>query len=108
LRGDLQHILDRSNVGASLNVDALPAGPMLAKFDQNLRRRFTLSGGDDYELCFTAARIKHDAIQVASRETGVAVTRIGRIETEPGLRLVDGNGHALAIDTTSFDHFRTP
>ena len=108
LRGDLQHVLDRSNVGASLNVDALPAGPMLAKFDQDLRRRFTLSGGDDYELCFTAARIKHDAIRVAARETGVAVTRIGRIEAEPGVRLVDGNGHALAIDTTSFDHFRTP
>ena len=108
LRGDLQHVLDRSNVGASLNVDALPAGPMLAKFDQDLRRRFTLSGGDDYELCFTAARIKHDAIRVAARETGVAVTRIGRIEAEPGLRLLDGNGHALAIDTTSFDHFRTP
>ncbi len=48
LRGDLQHILDRSNVGASLNVDALPAGPMLARREQALRRRFTLSGGDDY------------------------------------------------------------
>ena len=108
LRGDLQHILDRSGVGASLNVDALPAGPMLAKQEQDLRRRFTLAGGDDYELCFTAARIKHDAIQVASRETGIAVTRIGRIEAEPGLRLVDGKGQLLDIATTSFDHFRTP
>jgi thiamine-monophosphate kinase len=108
LQGDLQHILERSNVGASLNVDALPAGPMLAKQEQGLRRRFTLAGGDDYELCFTAARIKHDAIQVASRETGVAVTRVGRIEAAPGLRLIDKDGQPLAIDTTSFDHFRTP
>jgi thiamine-monophosphate kinase len=108
LRGDLQHILDRSQVGATLNVDALPAGPMLAKCEQDLRRRFTLSGGDDYELCFTAARIKHDAIQVAARETGVAVTRVGRIEAEPGLRLTDKDGRQLSIDTTSFDHFRTP
>lgn len=108
LQGDLQHILDRSQVGATLDVDALPAGPMLTRRDTDLRRRFTLAGGDDYELCFTAARIKHDAIQVAARETGVAVTRIGRIEAKPGLRLTARDGEPLAITTTSFDHFRTP
>lgn len=107
LCGDLQHILDRSKVGATLNADALPAGPMLAPREQDLRRRFTLSGGDDYELCFTAARIKHDAIMVASREAGVAVKQIGRIEAAPGLRIVGSDGKPLNIATPSFDHFRS-
>ena len=108
LQGDLQHILDASRVGARLNVDALPPGPMLARCEPDLRRRFALAGGDDYELCFTAPRIKHDAVQVAARESGVAVTRIGRIEAEPGLRLVGQDGQPLAIDAPSFDHFRHP
>src|SRR5450830_1870260 len=54
LVGDLGHILKMSGVGATLDVDALPAGPVLATRDTALRRAYTAAGGDDYELCFTA------------------------------------------------------
>ncbi len=108
LRGDLQHILDASCVGATLDIDALPAGPMLALRETELRRRFTLAGGDDYELCFTAPQARREAVLHAAREAGVAVTRVGSIATEPGLRLVDHNQRPLTIDAPSFDHFLTP
>ena len=108
LRGDLQHILDRSRVGAILDVDALPTGPMLSQREQGLRRRFTLAGGDDYELCFTAPQTKRaDALAIAA-SAGVAVTRVGTITAEPGLRLTDRDGQALTVAAASFDHFHSP
>jgi thiamine-monophosphate kinase len=106
LVGDLGHILAASRVGATLDADALPAGPVLARQDLALRRRFTLAGGDDYELCFTAPQEQREAILAAGRTSGTAVTRVGHIEAEPGLRLVDGNGAALELAVRGWDHFR--
>jgi thiamine-monophosphate kinase len=105
LVGDLGHILAASKVGAVLDVDALPAGPALARQAPDLRRRFTAAGGDDYELCFTAPAANRDAIVAAGVRSRTAVTRVGRIEAEPGLRLVDGDGAALALDLRGWDHF---
>jgi thiamine-monophosphate kinase len=105
LAGDLGHILQRSGCGATLEVDALPSGPMLGMQTLPIRRQFTLAGGDDYELCFTAPRARRDAVQAAAHAAGTAVTRIGSIEAAPGLRLVDAGGRALDLKPDSFDHF---
>jgi thiamine-monophosphate kinase len=108
LIGDLGHILDRSKVGATLNVDALPAGPVLAQQSQALRRHFTLAGGDDYELCFTAAPAQRDAVLAAATAAGVPVTRVGTIDALPGIRLQDVHGAPLDLKLNSFDHFASP
>ena len=105
LVGDLGHILAASRVGALLDVDALPAGPALARRAQDLRRRFSAAGGDDYELCFTAPAAQRDAIVAAGAQCGTAVTRVGRIEAEAGLRLVDGDGAPLDVTFQGWDHF---
>jgi thiamine-monophosphate kinase len=105
LVGDLGHILAASKVGAVLDVDALPAGPALARQPRELRRRFTAAGGDDYELCFTAPAANRAAILEAGAQCGTPVTRVGRIEAAPGLRLVDGDGAPLALHLRGWDHF---
>jgi thiamine-monophosphate kinase len=105
LIGDLGHILAASRVGATLEADLLPAGPVLARQPQALRRRFTVAGGDDYELCFTAPHANREAIVAAGTKAGTAVTRVGRIEAEPGLRLVDADGVALDLGLRGWDHF---
>ncbi|MFZ6817259.1 thiamine-phosphate kinase [Undibacterium sp. Ji22W] len=108
LIGDLGHILERSHVGASLDVDGLPAGPILEKQTQEKRREFTLNGGDDYELCFTAPSDQREAIIAAGLASQTAVTRVGIIEAEIGLRLRDMNGETINLSLNSFDHFTTP
>lgn len=108
LAGDLGHILERSCCGATLEVDALPPGPMLRTQAQTLRRRFTLAGGDDYELCFTAPPSRRDAVLAAAQAAATAVARVGAIEAAPGLRLVDRDGTALDLRPDCFDHFTTP
>lgn len=105
LTGDLGHILKRSKVGATLSVDALPAGTMLSQQPEDIRRRFALAGGDDYELCFTASPDDREKVFAAAQSASVAVTRVGSIEATPGLRLLDANGTALVLHLTSFDHF---
>lgn len=105
LVGDLGHILAASGVGATLDVDALPAGDVLATRETALRRAYTAAGGDDYELCFTAPAAARAAVLAAAGSVATPVTRVGRIETAPGLRLVDADGRALDLGLTSFDHF---
>lgn len=108
LAGDLGHILARSNTGATLEVDALPRGAMLAQQPLALQRAYTLTGGDDYELCFTAPPAQRDAILRAAARTSTAVTRVGRIDAAHGLRLVDAAGAPVMMELATFDHFRTP
>jgi thiamine-monophosphate kinase len=105
LVGDLGHILAMSNVGATLNVDALPPGEALVAFPQELRRAFTAAGGDDYELCFTAPASARAAVIAAAGSVATPVTRVGSIEAAPGLRLVDAAGQPLDLKLAGFDHF---
>jgi thiamine-monophosphate kinase len=108
LAGDLGHILERSRVGASVDVDALPRSAALAAMPSALQRECTVGGGDDYELLFAAPPPARDAVRGAAAAAGVAVTRIGTIDAEPGLRWVDATGAPVAARFTAFDHFAEP
>jgi thiamine-monophosphate kinase len=56
-------------------------------------------------LCFTAPVANRAAIVAAGERTGTAVTRVGRIESEAGLRLVDADGAPLELAVRGWDHF---
>ena len=105
LAGDLGHILQRSGVGATVNVDALPRSAILAAQADALQHECLLAGGDDYELLFTAAPGQRDAVRAAGQAAGTAVTRCGAIEAQPGLRAVNADGQPLARSFTGYDHF---
>ncbi len=105
LLGDLGHVLQRSGVGALVDVDALPRSAVLAAQPRAVQHECVLAGGDDYELLFSAPPSQRDAVLAAGRAAGVAVTRCGSFDEGKGLRLVDGDGRALATALRSFDHF---
>lgn len=117
LLGDLGHILERSGVGATLNTSIainLIASPAYftgagALFDQYFSPQqalqCVLSGGDDYELVFTAAPAQRAAVVAASHASATPVTRLGSIEAHLGLRLVDANAVPVPNTFVSFDHF---
>ncbi|MDB5874218.1 MAG: thiL [Ramlibacter sp.] len=108
LLGDLAHILRRSGVGARIDT-AVASGLMTpacsGAIDTERRLEYVLAGGDDYELVFTAPASAREAVQAASRQANTPVTRIGGIETETGLRLVDAQGLSINRRYGSFDHF---
>ena len=111
LLGDLRHVLRASGVGARLDADlalgllAHGRAPADAALPRAVRLACVLAGGDDYELAFTAPATARAAVQAAARDCATPVTCIGRIEAEPGLRLVDAAGHPLTDTFASFDHF---
>ena len=107
LLGDLKHILRRSNLGATLNVDAVPRSQVLRQLPIALQRELTLAGGDDYELVFTAAPQRAAQVQAAAQQAGVAVTRIGQTHALPVLNLMDAADHEVKANFGSFDHFKT-
>ena len=105
LLGDLGHVLQASHVGATLDEATLPCSDAVAALDTPWRRTCLLHGGDDYELLFTAPAESDAAVMAAAATAGVAVTAIGRIDTEPGLRLRDAQGQAVGAPLRGFDHF---
>jgi thiamine-monophosphate kinase len=64
-----------------------------------------LSGGDDYELVFTAAPTQRDAVQAAALASNTPISRIGQIDGAPGQRLLGPQGALLDHHFRSFDHF---
>ncbi|MDH3209044.1 MAG: thiamine-phosphate kinase [Burkholderiaceae bacterium] len=103
--GDLGHVLQSSHVGATLDVDAVPRSAVLAAQQLTWQLQCTLAGGDDYELLFTAPPSLAAAVHAAAEQARVAVTRIGGIDAQPGLRLIDAAGQAVPNTYGSFDHF---
>jgi thiamine-monophosphate kinase len=111
LLGDLGHLLQRSGgsepLGATLDAIALPCSAVLARQDRALRLQCQLSGGDDYELLFTAPPAAADAVHAAGRASQTAVRCIGRLDSEPGVRVRGPEGERIDTPWLAFDHFRS-
>jgi len=107
LVGDLGHILERSRLGAIVDYRRIPKSSAFSKLkDEQLERDCVLSGGDDYELIFTAAQARRADLESLARELSLALTCIGSIQAgEPRLAVLDGEGRPMKFKT-GFDHFR--
>ncbi len=101
LLADLQHLLDASAVGATVELSKIPLSPALRHLKGEQALRFALHSGDDYELCVTLAPANWQALPDRERE---ALTVIGTVESARGLRLQGDTG--AAGDAGGFDHFR--
>lgn len=102
---DLGHILERSRVAAVVEFAKVPRSQTLERY-LPVARQALLSGGDDYELCFTASPARHERILALSREMDLPLTRIGGIEEGSGLTVSDERGRKLDFEAKGFDHFR--
>ncbi|WP_312831127.1 thiamine-phosphate kinase [Pantoea eucrina] len=106
LISDLGHILTASRAGARLNLDALPLSATLRDhFAPEQVLRWALSGGEDYELCFTVPEVNRGALDVALGRLGAPYTCIGQIAPEAeGLTLLE-HGKPRRFNHKGFDHF---
>ncbi len=107
LLADLGHICETSHVAGSVEQAALPlsaAARAAAALDPSIIARLA-SGGDDYELLFTAPAEAAAQIRALSARQGLALSAIGRIEPGEGVRLVDAAGRAVAVEAAGYRHF---
>ncbi len=106
LLADLGHVLEASGVGARIDLPCLPLSPVFAEWlAASGDWTPALAGGDDYELCFTASDAHTGEIDGIARELGLAITRIGTIEGEGGVRVWREEGRPWRVSRTGFDHF---
>ena len=106
LLADLGHVCARSHVAARIDVDALPASAVLREaFGEADRIALQASGGDDYELCFTAPADAGADIGAVSAQLGLRFTRIGRIVAGEGVHPVDAKSQPWSSPRRGYDHF---
>lgn len=106
LISDLGHILKASDCGARITLDTFPySEAMLANVDAEQALSWALSGGEDYELCFTVPELNRGALDVAIGNLGVPFTCIGQIgAASEGLQFfVDGK--PADVNLKGYDHF---
>jgi len=100
LFADLQKMLSASGVGGVLDLDKVPISAALqSTFDSDAVRRLALSGGDDYELCFTA-----NATDLPD-SGDLQVTAIGRVTKNYGLVCCEA-GSVVEFSDSGYLHFR--
>ena len=106
LLADLGHVCARSHVAARIDVDALPASAALMEvIGEADRIALQASGGDDYELCFTAPADAGADIGAVSAQLGLRITRIGRIVAGEGVHPVDAKSQPWSSPRRGYDHF---
>jgi thiamine-monophosphate kinase len=104
LVADLGHICAASHCGAEIDLAAVPASPAAqAAGARHALRRVT--GGDDYELLFTAPAKAERRLRALARKAAVPITRIGRIVARPGVRVLAPDGSVIPIGAGGWQHF---
>lgn len=110
LLADLGHICERSGVAASIEFEKLPVSAIMKRYLQRpAARAALLAGGDDYELCFTAAPARHQAILGIARRLGLKLTCIGEVRRAaramPEVVVLARDGRPMKMKRGGFDHF---
>lgn len=105
LLADLTHILEASAVGAALDWAAIPK-PLLQQsaVTEAVLHQAVLAGGDDYELCFTAAPQHRDALSALAAQLALPLHRIGHITAAAGLQVFNGEA-AVVLSQKGYAHF---
>ena len=106
LLADLGHICTASGVGAEIEAALLPrSSALLGLHDEATALHFALSGGDDYELCFSVPMQRLADVQADLSRLGCGVTRIGRIVEGEGVRVRAADGSWLESGSKGWEHF---
>lgn len=106
LISDLRHILKASDCGARIDLDLLPYSQEMQQYvDPEQAVKWALTGGEDYELCFTVPEINRGALEVALAQLGVRFTCVGQIAPlSEGIKY-QRSGETVELEWQGFDHF---
>ena len=105
LIADLDRICESSRVNAKIKIDQVPVHPGVIKNFLNYQE-LALSGGEDYELLFTADEV---AINRVKQTLNCPVTVIGDIIEEKSptrVTVVDSIGNIIPYKKAGWEHFK--
>lgn len=106
LLADLGHVLAASGVGGRVDADAVPvSGAFAEACPPSHRRDYSLSWGDDYELCACVPADGAGPLSEAAAAAGIALTVVGEITGGRALTLEDAAGRPLESAGHGYSHF---
>lgn len=105
LAADCGHLANASGLTLLIEADKLPLAPSFSGYPEEEIVNWILSGGDDYELAFTAAPGQRHAIAQLAKTLNLPLTRIGRAQTGDARVLIGHNGQTQTPSETGFQHF---
>lgn len=108
LLADLGHILERSGVGAVIDLNRVPLSGCFLGHRSDLEGDpylLPLAGGEDYELLFTAPPLQENAAGELLARLGVGLTVIGEITASGGLKVVAADGSDYQPAFSGYNHF---
>lgn len=106
LLADLGHIAESSSCGAVIELSKLPSSPSLDRLEREERWELQMTGGDDYELCFTVPPGHLPQLGRLSEELELELTVIGSMTNVRGVRLLDSAGKLWAPSKPGWEHFQ--
>ncbi len=104
LAADAGKLAQASGCGVTINVEQLQLSAALQAQAGAAAARLALTGGDDYELCFTVAPAQAGLLAARLANVKCAITCIGSLEQAAGVRVLD-RGVPGNFDLRGFDHF---
>ncbi|MFC3908714.1 thiamine-phosphate kinase [Legionella dresdenensis] len=104
LSADLNHICQTSGTGALIVKEQIPVHPLLKKYQLSNAMELAISGGDDYELCFTIPESKKRLFIEQVNIAGIRCAEIGVIEKKAGLRMADQD-KVITLTPRGYSHF---
>mgnify|MGYP001226953222 CR=1 FL=1 len=106
LISDLNHICKASQAGARIEIDRVPIHPLVKTNLGDRALELALSGGEDYELLFTASP---EVVEKVKKAASCPITIIGEITADkPGeIALIDSKGNPFSLNKTGWEHFTT-
>lgn len=105
LLADLGHICAASGCGAFVDVEHVPlSAELLSAFPPNVAEAYALSGGDDYELCFTAAPAQAQSVEAVLEAVGCPARKIGQLVTGTGVEC-RRDGEVFEAPSAGYRHF---
>ena len=107
LIGDITHICENSSVGATIYFEKIPVSKQIGNLLETKTDYSHLiwSGGDDYELLFTAPQENETVISDLSRKLDIRLTKIGEITETQKVILLAGDGSEINTQQTGYRHF---
>lgn len=109
LVADAGHVAAQSKVAIDLHAEKLPLSEAAKVWldrqvpDEGYAR--LASGGDDYEILFTAPAARRRSIEMASQVTKTPIARIGSVAKGAGVSLMNAEGEKIGVGLTGYDHF---
>lgn len=104
LAADLGHILKASGVAAVLYTEYLALSAALTETNPERAIEFALSGGDDYELCFTLPAEHREAALALGAELNLRLTEVGYVDVGEGLACYAADGGVIT-PVAGYQHF---